>query len=87
MDYSELLFYKYRDNVIMVTKFRKQISKDYGLSKDDTTRLVNRILDYQKKKYGDVLDAVYYELCREDYDKLRIRALARKYHRKNRGRR
>lgn len=87
MDYADFLYYKYRDNVIMVTKFREQIHRDYGLSKDDTTRLVNRIFDYQKQKYGDVLDATYYELSKEIKEKLRIRAVARRYYRRNKERR
>ena len=87
MNYGDFLFYKYRDNVIMVIQFRKEISRDYGLDRDDTTRLVNRILDYQKKTYGDVLDATFYELSKEAKERLRIRAVARRYYRRNRERR
>lgn len=87
MNYGEFLFYKYRDSVIMVTQFRKEISRDYGLDSDDITRLVNRILDYQKKIYGDVLDATFYELSKEAKERLRVRALARRYYRRNRERR
>ena len=87
MNYGDFLFYKCRDNIIMVTQFRKEISRDYGLNRDDSTRLVNRILDYQKKTYGDVLDATYYDLSKESKERLRIRAVHRRYYRRNRERR
>lgn len=79
MNYSDFLFYKYRDNVIMVTKFRKQISIDYGLDRDDITRLVNRILDYQKEKYGDVLDGSFYEHTMEELERINLLARTRKH--------
>lgn len=80
MNYEDFLFYKYRDNVIMVTKFKQQINKDYGLDSDDTTRLINRIFDYQKSRYGDVLDGTIYEYTKEELNRIRLNAVARRHH-------
>ena len=82
MNYMDFLFYKYRDNVIMVTKFRQQICRDYGLDRDDANRLCNRIFDYQKEKYGDVLDGTFYEHTMEELKRINLLARTRRNNQK-----
>lgn len=56
MDIEEFIYIRYRDNVILVSDFCTKMYKDFGLLKDDTIRVINRIFDYQRARYGDILD-------------------------------
>lgn len=60
MDIEEFIFIRYRDNVIIISDIVNKLYKDFGLMRDDIIRCINRIYDYQRKKYGDILDCNNY---------------------------
>ena len=79
MDLSILLFEMYKDSIIFYKPFYKTIKKEYKLDSDTVISLINKIWDYQKKKYGDTLtgEAVGYE-TREELKRISIRERVRK---------
>lgn len=79
MDISLLLFEMYKDSIIYYKPFEKRIKKDYGLDTDTIKRLVNKMWDYQKNKYGETLtgEAVGFE-TREELLKRSIKERVRK---------
>ena len=62
MDIEEFIFIRYRDNVIIVRDMVNKLYNDFGLLRDDSIRVINRIFDYQRSRYGDILD------CNMDVD-------------------
>lgn len=48
----ELIFNLYKDEVVSIQKFRKEISKKYKLSDIEITNIYAKINNYQIKKYG-----------------------------------
>ena len=48
----KLIFNLYKDEVVSVQKFRKEISKKYKLSNIEITNIYAKINNYQIKKYG-----------------------------------
>ena len=83
MDIEEFIFIRYRDNVILVSDFRSRMFKDFGLMKDDSIRVINRIFDYQRKEYGDILDTNSYQwYTKEELRKIGINAQSRRHRKK-----
>lgn len=79
MDIEEFIFIRYRDNVILVSEFCSKMYKDFGLMKDDTIKVINRIFDYQRKEYGDILDCNYYvSHTKEELRQMSIKANQRR---------
>lgn len=60
MDIEEFIFNRYKDNVIIFKDMVNKLYNDFDLIKDDSIRVINRIYDYQRSKYGDVLDCNNY---------------------------
>lgn len=85
MDIEEFIFIRYRDNIIVVKDFTSKMYKDFGLMKDDTIRIINRIFNYQRVKYGDILDCNNYmahskeELIKMSFNANQRRAALRRY--------
>lgn len=83
MDIEEFIFIRYRDNVIIVRELCNKLYKDFGLMRDDSIRCINRIYDYQRERYGDILDCNNYtdhskEEKRDLSDKARQRRNAKR---------
>lgn len=79
MDIEEFIFIRYRDNVIIVSDMVSKLYNDFGLIKDDSIRVINRIFDYQRSRYGDILDCNnYVEHSIEEKRQLSIKACQRR---------
>lgn len=82
MDMEEFIFIRYKDNVIIVSDMCKKLYNDFGFLRDDSIRVINRIFDYQRNRYGDILDMdrtkTYYSM--EELHKMGYNARIRKYH-------
>lgn len=79
MDIEEFIFIRYRDNVIIVRDMVDKLYNDFGLLKDDSIRVINRIFDYQRIRYGDILDCNdYVEHSIEEKRQMSIKACQRR---------
>ena len=87
MDIEEFIFIRYRDNVIIVSDMLQKLYHDFGFMRDDSIKVINRIYDYQREKYGDILDMdrskVFYSM--EELHKMNYNARIRKYQRIKKG--
>lgn len=80
----EYLYLKYRDYILNDTR-KFELKKKYKLSSDNYAILCNKITNYQKEKYGDILYYTGYEFYdREELDKISHRSAQRRRDRKNR---
>lgn len=89
MDIEEFIFIRYRDNVIIVRDMVDTLYNNFGLIKDDSIRIINRIFDYQRSRYGDILDCdTYTDHSKEEKiylsDKARYRRNAKRRYRERR---
>ena len=82
MNIEEFVFNTYKKQVVYYTKFKKKMIEQYKMNEDQIKRLANRIWDYQKEKYGDVLDLQFESKNKEEYQKLSMTARARKNNKK-----
>ena len=55
MDREEFIFQTYKDNVIYYSYFKADMIKKFRLTNDQIKIIHKKILEYQQKKYGDVL--------------------------------
>lgn len=79
MDIEEFIFIRYRDNIITVKDMVDKLYNDFGLMKDDSIRVINRIFDYQRSRYGDILDCnMYVDHSIEEKRQLSIKACQRR---------
>lgn len=85
----ELIFNLYKDEVVSIKKFRKEISKKYKLSDIEITNIHAKINNYQIKKYGGRLEkGTNVELLtREECKKRSATLRAIKYYRVKKGER
>ena len=80
----EYLYLKYRDYILNDTR-KFELKKKYKLSSDNYAILCNKITNYQKEKYGDILYYTGYEFYdREELDKISHRSAQRRRARQNR---
>ena len=86
MDKIKLIFNIYKDSVVFSKPFRKEISKKYKLSDEDTRNLFIRIQNYQIKKYGNRLTYDNYNVSSEERIKDSARFRQRRYEKKTRRR-
>ena len=79
MDKEEFIYLLYRDSVVKIRDFKVILKNRHHIIGDAATKLINRIFDYQKKIYGDLLnnDNVWY--TREELEHIRIKAVARRH--------
>lgn len=61
----EVLFVKYRDTILNDQK-SYEIKRRYKLSSDNYAILNNKIIEYQKNKYGDILYNTGYEFYNQE---------------------
>ena len=79
MDIEEFIFNRYKDNVIIFKDMVNKLYNDFGLIKDDSIRVINRIFDYQRSRYGDILECNnYVEHSIEEKRQMSIKACQRR---------
>lgn len=80
----EYLYRKYRDTILNDQR-GYEIKKKYNLDSDNYAILNNKIIEYQKNRYGDVLYYTGYEFYnREELDKISLNYNQRRYARRKR---
>lgn len=82
MDKEEFIYLTYKDNVIKVKAFKEILKNTYHIIGDNATRIINRIFDYQKARYGDLLnnDNIWY--TREELERIGIFARTRRHNKR-----
>ena len=82
MDKEEFIFEMYKDNVMIITKFKILLKDKYNIIGDNAINIVNRILDYQRLTYGDALEqtGLYIPLTLEEKLKVSEKARQRRYY-------
>ena len=74
----EILYRRYRDYILNDTR-KFELKRKYKLSSDNYAILCNKIVEYQKNKYGDILYYTGYEFYnKEELDKISHRSAQRK---------
>ena len=74
----EILYRRYRDYILNDTR-KFELKRKYKLSSDNYAILCNKITEYQKNKYGDILYYTGYEFYnKEELDKISHRSAQRK---------
>ena len=85
MDKEEFIFEMYKDNVMIIKRFKILLKDKYNIVGDKAINIVNRILDYQRLRYGDALEqtGIYIPLSLEEKLKVAEKARQRRYYNKS----
>lgn len=78
----EVLFVKYRDTILNDQK-AYEIKHKYKLTSDNYAILNNKIIEYQKNRYGDILYYTGYEF----YDQKELQEISHKAYLRKKARR